>query len=209
MNYSELVAATIAYADRYDAEVSDNMDTFILLTEARINRLLKTREQSTRAYTPTVADEEFYSLPPDWAGMRDIQLTNPDPKTVGNSVQSFNLLDPKMFDVKRGKPYDGMLYYTVIAKQIQIYPIQDIGCTIEMVYYQKVPPLSVSATSNWVSEDHPDIYLAGMTAEVSLFAKDYDTAQTWYNRLGTAVDELENVDLEERWSGDAPQIRLG
>ena len=49
MNYSELVAASIAYADRYDLEVSQNMDIYIVMVESRINRLLKTRKQSARA----------------------------------------------------------------------------------------------------------------------------------------------------------------
>ena len=53
MNYTELVATSIAYADRYDLEVTDNVDTFIILVEARVNRLLKTRKQSARTYTAT------------------------------------------------------------------------------------------------------------------------------------------------------------
>ena len=76
MNYTDLVGAARAYADREDADVGNNMDIFIIMAEARMNRLLKTREQSTRAYVATVDDQEYYSLPPDYAGMRDIQLNS-------------------------------------------------------------------------------------------------------------------------------------
>ena len=54
-----------------------------------------------------------------------------------------------------------------------------------------------------------DIYIAGMTAEISLFAKDYEVATGWFDRMKIAVDELDNVDWVERWSGDALRIRLG
>jgi len=208
MNYSELVAGSIAYADRYDLEVSQNIDMFIVMVEARVNRLLKTRKQSARAYTLTQDGTEYYSLPPDWAGMRDIQLTSAIP-TGEHGVQSFSLLDPKQFDKKRGVPYSGSLYYTVIADQIQIFPIQEAGKTIEMVYFQKVPNLNSTDSSNWMSADQPDIYLAGMTAEIELFAKNYDAATGWYDRLKIAVDELDSVDWVERWSGDSLQVRLG
>ena len=66
MNKLALTNAAIAYADRYDIEVNENINNFYLFTEARINRLLKTRRQSARAFTLTIENREYYSLPPDW-----------------------------------------------------------------------------------------------------------------------------------------------
>jgi hypothetical protein len=209
MNYAEIVAASIAYSDRYDADVSSSMPTYILMTEAKVNRLLKTRKQSMRAYVSTVADKEFYALPPDWAGMRGIQMTTPDPVSNGYSTTKMSLLDPISFEAKKSGEDTGSIIYCVIANQIQIYPVQAAGSSIEIIYYQTVPNLNQSSDTNWLSEDHPDIYLAGITAEISLFAKDYETASGWYDRLTAAVSELDNVDWLERWSGDVLQVRLG
>jgi hypothetical protein len=208
MNYTDIVNAAIAYADRQDVEVSNNIDVFILMIEARINRLLKTRQQSTRAYSPTKDGAEYYPLPPDYAGMRDIQLDNVVP-TQEYKAQQFHYLNPEQFNEQRSKPYSGSLYYTVIANQIQIYPIQPGGKSIELIYYQKVPPLNVSNPVNWMSTDHPDIYLAGLTAEISLFAKDYEAATGWYDRLKTAISELDVSDIQERWAGQALVTRAG
>lgn len=208
MNYSELVATSQAYADRQDTEVAMNMDTFILMTEARVNRLLKTREQSCRIFAPTVEGQEYYSLPPDYIGMRDIQLDDPLPTTT-YTTQQFTYLNPEQFNAVRGQPYTGCLYYTVIANQIQIYPIQDAGLAIELVYFQRVPPLTAANPDNWMATNHPDIYLAGMCAEISLFAKDYDTATGWFERLKLAVSELDNTDVQERWAGSSLVTRAG
>lgn len=207
MNYTELVAAAKAYADRNDIEVDSNMDTFIVMVEARINRLLKTRKQSTRAYTPSVAGQEYYTLPPDYAGMRNVQIDTALPY-LDHSIAVLDYLSPDQFDIQRGKPYAGSNYYAVMGDQIQIYPVMDAGYSIEMFYYQKVTPLTDSAPNNWVSSDHPDIYLSGIIGEIETFVKNYEVAAGWFGRMQIAVDELDNSDVQERWAGGPLRVRV-
>lgn len=208
MNYNDLVAASIAYADRNDIEVNQNIDVFILMAEARMNRLLKTREQSGRFYTPTVEDQEYYVLPDDFLGVRDIQLnTTSDPSTA--KTKQLHYLSPEQMNARDDAPFNGTHYYTIIANQFQIYPKQAAGKTIEIVYFQKVPNLNEINNTNWMSESHPDIYLASMVAEIEIFAKNYDIATGWEDRLSTAINELATTDTIERWSGGALQMRIG
>ena len=207
MNYEEIVAASKAFADRQDVEVSSNIDTFIILVEAKINRVLKTRMQSTRAFTPTVTDREYYPLPVDFAGMRDIQLNSDSPLNK-HTVAQYNQMTPAQMNEQRSLPFAGSHYYCITAKELQIYPCQESGKTIEMVYFQKVPNLNADADTNWLSDSHPDIYLAGMMAEIEAFAKNYDASKLWYARLEMAIAELDNSDTEERWSGGPLQMRL-
>jgi len=206
MNYQELVSAAKAYADREDIEVSDNMDTYIILAEARINRVLKTRKQSTRISTPTIQGAEYYCVPADYAGLRDIQINSALPSQP-HSTSPMNYLNPQQFNIQRGKPYAGSLYYTIIADQIQIYPCQNAGKSIELVYFQKVPNLNESSPTNWMAESHPDIYLSGMVSEIELFAKNYEVAKGWYDRMSIAIDELETSDEIEKYSGAPLTIR--
>ena len=208
MNYNELVAASKAYADRQDIEVDANVDIFILMAEARINRVLKTREQTSRAYAPTVDDQEFYTLPPDYAGMRHVKFNDALSTAVHNETQ-LNLLSPEQFAVRRGQEYCGVRYYCVLADQIQIYPIEKGGQSIEMTYYQKVPNLSLNNLVNWMSETHPDIYLAGITAEIETFAKNYEVAAGWDARMSRSIGELDTVDEIERWAGQPLVTRIG
>ena len=207
MNYIELVDMSKAYADRQDAEVEVSMDVFIILSESRMNRLLKTRKQSARAYSVTVTDQEYYSLPPDFAGMRDVQVNSALPGAT-HKTAPMDYISPVSMNIQRNKEYGGRVYYTIIADQIQIFPTLDAGQSIEMVYYQKVPTLTIDAPLNWMSIDNPDIYLAGMTGEISLFAKDYQAADGWFTRMSEAIEELASVDIVERWSGAPLQVRL-
>ena len=208
MNYNELVVAAKAYADRQDIEVEQNIDTFILMAEARINRVLKTREQTSRVFAPTVDDQEFYSLPPDYAGMRDIQLNDALP-TTDHTQKTLSYINPEQFILRRDQAYCGVLYYTIIANQIQIYPAQPAGLSLEITYYQKVPNLSLSNLTNWMGDSHPDIYLAGITSEIEIFAKNYEVGKAWDDRMSRAIQELDTVDKVERWSGNSLVMRVG
>jgi hypothetical protein len=208
MNYSEIVDISLSYSDRNDIDVTKNIDNFILMAEARMNRLLKTGKQSARVYTPTVADQEFYSLPPDFLGARDIQLN-----TQEDESSPFEMLTPVLFNQVRNSPNEsGKNFYSIIGQQIQIYPIQDAGLTLEITYYQKVPNLSdttPSAETNWMAEENPDVYLAGITGEIELFAKNYDVAAAWFDRMSTGINEISTSDKETRWSGTPLVMRLG
>jgi hypothetical protein len=210
MNYAELIAAAQAYADRQDIEVANNLDTFIIMAEARMNRVLKTRKQSARATTPTVTGQSYYSLPDDFAGIRDIQL-NTDPGGSEPSGKSYSYLSPEQMNNREDGPFVNQRYYTIIANQFQIFPQEEAGSQIEIVYYQKVPNLNSTEgeDENWMSLSHPDIYLAGLVAEIELFAKNYDVAKGWHDRMSLAIDELDQSDTVERWSGVALTVRRG
>lgn len=211
MNYTEITEAARKYADRSDIEVIEMMSTFIKLTEARINRLLKTREQSARIFAYTIENEEYYSLPPDYAGMRDIQINSDSVLDVSTRTETMHYLSPEQLNQKKSQPSSGMNYYCIIANQIQIYPPQPGGKSLEIIYYQKVPALTPAEpfASNWLSISSPDIYISGLTAEISVFAKDYDVANLWYLRMSEAIDELDNSDATERWSGTPLTVRIG
>lgn len=208
MNYQELVDAAKAYADRQDIEVSDNMDTFIIMAESRINRILKTREQTARVVTNTISDQEYYGLPPDYAGMRDIQV-NSGSAVSDSKNYNMHYLNPAQFNDYRSKPFNEKYFYTIIADQFQIYPIMSDGQTIEIVYYQKVPNLNSIDSFNWLSISYPDIYLSGILAEIESFVKNYDVAKNWDSKMSRSLSELEESDVEERWSGSSLEVRIG
>jgi hypothetical protein len=206
MNYQELTAAVTAYADRQDVEVAANMDIFIIMAEARMNRLLKTREQSHRALTPASADESFYSLPPDYAGMRHIKFLSDT--TDAATISNVSYLSPDAMTARSGNAFAGQNYYTIIANQFQIFPTLDFGAAIEIVYYQKVPNLNNLAPTNWMLDSHPDIYLSSMLSEVESFIKNYDISTAWDSKTSRGISELDSSDELERWAGTALVTRV-
>jgi len=51
------------------------------------------------------------------------------------------------------------LYYAVVGGNMLVCPVSAAGGTYKLSYYQEIPALSGSNTSNWLLAHHPDIYL--------------------------------------------------
>ena len=200
MDYQEIIGAGTAYADRKsDPEINDNLDLFLRMGEARLSRLLKVRKASVRANIITNGTE-FYSLPPDYAGMRNIQILPNDPT---KRILIFDYLNPAQLLVKEqeDRPDNQLGFYTIIADQIKL-SIKPSGSTLEILYYQRIPPLTSEAPNNWVSDDHPDMYLSLLMFEIEIFTKNYEVADGWESRLDKALGELVTTDITERWAGN-------
>jgi hypothetical protein len=100
------------------------------------------------------------------------------------------------------------IYYTIVAQQLQVYPPTNEG-NLEIIYYQRLVPLSDSDTTNWMSNDNPDCYIFGLLVEISSFAKDAETATLWDTRFSSTIDEIDTDDAETRWSGPSLETKVG
>ena len=209
MDYNEIVAAAKAYSDRLDNEVSVNMGTFIVMAESRINRVLKISEQTHRVYTKTVAGKEFYTLPPEYNGMRFMHLNTGEVDEPSSGVIPVDYVTPEQLSDMQASGVTSGQFYTILNNQIQLHPTASPDGTIEMVFYRKVPPLSANNQYNWMSIDYPDIYLSGICAEIELFVKNYEASQLWDTRMTRSIEELKLNDSDKRWAGNTMIMRIG
>ena len=208
MNYTEITDLALAYADREDNEVTSRIDNFILLVESRINRKLKTLDMSVRSIIDLVAnpDQEYYQLPSDFGGLRDIEVN------TTNQRKTLSYLNPEQMNNLITSSSDGAriskIYYTLIARQVQIWPLQSLG-NLEIVYYQRVPNLTAADPNNFISDEFPDCYIHGIVQEISAFAKDADAFGIWKKRFDESLDEIQLEDKENRWSGTPLTAKVG
>lgn len=208
MTYQELVDAARAYADRQDIEVNDNFDVFITMAESRINRVLKTAKQSHRLYTRTIGNQEYYSLPPDYNGMRSIQFNTGAVDADGSKPINVYYVTPNMMSEKQqNDPMPNGYFYTIVGSQIQFHPTLPHGGTIEINHYRRMIHISKTNSTNWMTLDHPDIYLSGLLAEIELFVKNYDSAKLWDDRMTRSIEELRLDDEESIWAGNTLVMR--
>lgn len=208
MDYTELKEAAFSTADRADTETTIQYDNFLRYVEGRINRKLHVIEMTSRVAIATVADQEYYGLPVDYSGMRDIVIRD---AVVNGQPQTFTLqyrTPSQMHEVGNIENYaQSGIYYTVINKQIRILPTQS-GNSMEVVYYKHVPALTETEPTNWVLEENPDCYLYGLLAQISAFNKDMDSASLWKSAFSEVLDEIISDDFDQRWSSSEPlQVR--
>ena len=206
MNYKEIVDAAQAYTDRYDEELVSAMPAFTRVIEGKINNALRTGDQSVRAQIYMQNGVEYYSLPCDFGGFRDVELISPG-HTSGRTL--VYLAPEEMNKVNRQNNSDrrGHNYYTIIAGQIQIAPPAD-GDMLEVVYYQRLPELKRDEDSNWLTDKNPDCYIFGLCTEISAFAKDEIAFATYQQRFNGALMDITMEDQVTRWSGPALRTQV-
>ena len=150
--YSELQTAVGSWLTR--SGLRTNIPDFIALAEASFNRVLRTRNQITRA-TSSVS-EQFVALPSDLLELHNIQL-NTSPVTRLEQVSMTKADDLKSSVSTSGTP----AYFALTGSNIELIPIPDSSQTLEIVYYATITALSDTNTSNWLLTSYPDIYLYG------------------------------------------------
>lgn len=203
MNYSEIVAAIIAYSDRSDAATTGTIDSFLRMAEARINRLIRNEEMSTELDIPVVALQSEYALPADYAGMRSISI-----ETAG-AITPLQYLNPESTDWLVDSDEADVKYYTIRSQNIELMkPPSAIGSNIRIHYFQKIPALTAAAPTNWFADLHPDIYLSGAMVELCGFLKNYDSAAKWNEKFAAALDECGLANWNDKWSGTPMFIKV-
>lgn len=208
MTYQELVDAARAYADRQDIEVDANLDVFVTMAESRINRTLKISKQSHRMYTRTVNGQEYYKLPPDYNGMRALQFNTGAVDAEDSATHTVTYVTPVyMAELQSAAQQDDKYYYTIVSGQIQVFPTFPSAGTIEIIHYRRMIHLSPDSPTNWMSMDNPDIYLAGLLAEIESFVKNFDIATMWDSKMTRMIEELRLDNEESLWAGNSLTMR--
>ena len=134
------------------SDLTTQIVDFIALAEAEFNRVLRVRQMEQRS-TATAA--EYMALPTGFLELRDIQL-NTTPKV---SLELVSASQMENYSSASGQP----LAYCIMANQIQLAPVPDGTYTVEIDYYEVVPPLASNST-NWMLTSYPDAYLYGSLA---------------------------------------------
>ena len=194
-NYTELQASVADFLNRSD--LTSVIPDFITLAEAELNRTLRVREMSVRTQAPI--DSQYVKLPDDFLGMRNIDLLT-DPVTP-MTYKNLQNLDVHRASDATGKP----IYYSIMQNNIEFSPVPDGDYTIEIVYYQKVPPLSVNST-NWLLTDHPDAYLYGTLMHSAPYLQADERIGVWAGKYQQVIQQITTSDEKAKFSGSTPSI---
>lgn len=179
LTYDTLQSTVADYLDRSDLD--SVLPTFIELAESKFKRKLRHWKMEKRATADTVAGQRTLDLPTDFIEMRSLKL-NTDPVRVLEYVVPAHL---NWYDSSSGTP----LYYSVIGGEIHFDDTPDSVYQVEMYYYA-FDSLSDSVTTNWLIEDHPDLYLYGTLLEAESFLMNDPRLQVWKLAFDEALRDL-------------------
>ena len=182
--YAELQTAMATWLDRTLSSATD----CIALFEAQVNRRLTVRPQTTTA-TITMSSGAG-TLPTDylawkrvtWQGTpkRELEYVTPEYLSASNPTDAS--ADPSRF--------------TIEGETIKVGPISNTS--LVMIYSQKVPALTVSATTNWLLTAHPDAYLFGSLTMAATLTSDAENGRAWNALTQGILGELWGLDFNQR-----------
>lgn len=196
MTYQELQDNLVSWLNREGfTELIDLTPEFIALAERRVARDcdLYTFETVLDSTTSTT------DVPSDWMRAKTLTLTQGDRYYEVNGAPHKKVMQAGQF----GRP----LYYSIINETFYFGPTPDQEYAFQAVYYAKPPPLSDSNTSNWVSENNPELYLWAALLEACLFLKDDMRAQVWEGRYMQLKEDTINSQQRRDMESGALAVR--
>lgn len=193
MDYNAIKAAVAKIIRRTD--LNDDMDMFITMAEAHLNRNIDTSWQEVR--TRASIDTEFFPLPCDFISMRSVHIEG-SPDHIVDYVPYQSLRDFAATN-RAGSP----LYYSVTDKTMVVAPVPGDAVDLELVYRAKLPALSADNTTNWLSDNFPDIYIYSIAFQILVSLKDPRAEAFKLHRDGLLA-ELEVASVR-RMRGSSPR----
>lgn len=196
--YAELQTAVGNWIGNGGAVSSARIVEGIALAEAKINRKLRTLDMVTKNATYSITGE-YVAVPSNFGGVKTFYL-NTAPQYNLQAMSEEQLTD---FLGTSERPR----YYTIQGSNFRFAPVPNATYSSTLVYWLKVPALSVSNTTNWLLTSHPDAYLYGTLGEMEALVKNWDAAGNWEKMMYAMLEEVANQSNRDRW-GSSPVMRL-
>lgn len=191
MTYDSLTSTVLQYLERRDASVVDTIPTFISLAEFEIAQEIKTLGQLQVAESTMTADNALLQKPARWR------------KTVSMSVTVAGKKQPvylrKYEYLKNYWPdadqTDVPLYYADTDwEHWYIAPTPDQAYAFEVLYYERIAPLSSTNQTNWLTQNAPNAMLFGTLLQAMQFLKN-DQRTIFQQKYTEALQSLKSEDV--------------
>lgn len=180
--YTNLKTAIEEWLDNDD--LTDRVDDFIDLAEARHRREVRTREMIVRQ--PIGVVNRYVDLPNGFLEGINFRLLE-DP------VVHLTHINQADMDRVRSET-DGTPRQFTLHSQIELDRQPDKAYTGEMIYYKQMSPLSASVACNALLERAPDCYLYAALAATAPFLMNDERIQVWEGLYRQSRDGVNKLD---------------
>jgi hypothetical protein len=194
-SYSELQAAVLSWLHRTDAtDVETLAPDWIALAEARIYRELRVRQMETAlsvaissgaAAVPTGYIEMKYAY---LDGTPTLKLERKDAEWIYQNYPT--------------RSADGTpKFFARDASSFIFGPYPTDAYTLKGTYYKRLSALSGSNTTNWLTDDCPDLILWGSLCEAAPWVMEDERIALWEGKYQNAKQRVQRQSDDEEFSG--------
>lgn len=197
-DYTGLLAGVASYLNRRD--LTDQIPAFIKQHEAKMNRELRVRDMMGRSDS-TYDGSGFVAVPDDFLAADSFENVT----GIGTYGADFAFVsEDQARQIRRGSAIPPQpTWYTIYGSEFEVFGGAD-GQLLRLRYYQTIPALSVSNTTNWLLTKSPDLYVVGSCLEAAIYLKNDERLGTW-NAVRTQIMEAMRLESDQ---SRFPQGRL-
>ena len=191
MTYDSLTSTVLQYLERQDDAVVNAIPTFITLCEFEIAQEIKTLGQLTVASSTVTPNNPILAKPARWRKTVSMTITN-GTKTQPVLLRKFEYLMNYWPNVSLT---DTPIYYAdTDYEHWYLAPTPDQAYNFEVLYYERISPLSSTNQTNWLTQNAPNAMLYGTLLQAMPFLKN-DARAIFQQKYTEAITALKTEDV--------------
>ena len=189
MTYDNLTSNVLQYLERKDASTVEQIPNFIMLAEFEIAEMMKSLGQQAVAEATLEAGNPVIPKPARWRKTTSFNLT-----VNGVKQPVFLRKYEYLINYSSGANTNTPLYYADYDyDNWLVSPTPDKNYTFEVLYYERIQPLSSENQTNWLTRNAPNAMLYGTLLQAMPFLKN-DQRVIFQQKYTEAITALSNED---------------
>ena len=189
MTYDNLTSNVLQYLERKDASTVEQIPNFIMLAEFEIAEMMKSLGQQAVAEATMEAGNPVIPKPARWRKTTSFNLT-----VNGVKQPVFLRKYEYLINYSSGANTNTPLYYADYDyDNWLVSPTPDKNYTFEVLYYERIQPLSSENQTNWLTRNAPNAMLYGTLLQAMPFLKN-DQRVIFQQKYTEAITALSNED---------------
>ena len=192
MTYDSLTYYVLQYLERSDQATINAIPTFITLAEFEIAQEIKTLGQLQIVEATMNAGSPNLPKPARWRKTVSMNYTDASGNKNPVNVRKYEyLINYDQNGATTGAP----LYYADTSWDWwYISPTPDQSYAFEVLYYERIAPLSSTNQTNWLTQNAPTAMLYGTLLQAMPFLKN-DQRQIFQQKYTEAISSLKSEDV--------------
>ena len=170
-----------------DTALDSYIPEFIQMAEAMFNRRLNNLDMEG---TATIAASATIPLPTDYKGAMSIRVDDKKPLSQ-LSADDFQM---RWSEASDAEPEN----FSIFGGVIHLGPEPDTAYTVTMTYLRTLTGLSSTSATNWLLEQHPDLYLYGSLLHAEFRGWNDDRLPIISNAVEQIIAEINRHDARRR-----------
>ena len=191
MTYDSLTTDITQYLERNDTAVVQQIPQFIMLAEFEIAQQIKTLGQQQVVESTMTVGNPIIQKPARWRKTTSMNLTTQSGQIQPIYLRKYEYLrsySPSVSTTSTPLYYADYNYDNWIVA-----PTPDYAYAFEVLYYERIQPLSSETQTNWLTQNAPNAMLYGTLLQAMPFLKN-DQRQIFQQKYTEAMQVLKQED---------------